>query len=392
MKDSLFLAIQYLKFHRIRSAVLISSISIILFLPNGLKKLVTESERLMLDRANSTPLIIGKKGSPTDLVINTLYFQQEKIDPLRMEKVYELNEAGFGHCIPIFSAFEARNYPIVGTDLDYFEFREIRIEEGRFMSILGECVIGSNVAKSLNLTAGDSLISSPASLFDFAGVYPLKMNITGVLAPTESPDDNAIFTDLKTTWVIMGLGHGHQDLQLINDPTIVLSRSDSVVTAGAKLFMYNEISDQNMESFHFHGNKSEYPITSIIFVPEDAKSETILRGRFEAGEILDQAVVPSFVVENLFSNIFKMQQVFDSVFIAVGFATALIFALIVTLGIRLRQAEIHTMFTIGSSRTKVFEVIFFELLMMIGISGVIALIMYKLTDLYVQDFIYRFII
>ena len=392
MKDSLFLAVQYLKFHRIRSAVLISSISIILFLPIGLKKLVNESERLMLDRAKATPLIIGKKGSPTDLVINTLYFQQEKIDALTMKKVYELNTVGFGSCIPIFSAFKARNYPIVGTDLDYFEFREILIEDGRFMSILGECVIGSNVAKSLNLTAGDSLISSPGSLFDFAGVYPLKMNITGVLAPTESPDDNAIFTDLKTTWVIMGLGHGHQDLQLIDDPTIVLSRNDSVVTAGAKLFMYNEISNQNMQSFHFHGNKSEYPITSIIFVPEDVKSETILRGRFESGEILDQAVVPSFVVENLFSNIFKMQQVFDSVFIAVGFATALIFALIVTLGIRLRQAEINTMFTIGSSRTKVFEVIFFELLMMIGASGVITLIMYKLTDLYVQDFIYRFII
>ena len=392
MKDSIFLAWQYLKFHRIRSLVLISSISIILFLPTGLKKLVTESERLMLDRASATPLIIGKKGSPTDLVINTLYFQQEKIDPLNMEKVFELNATGFGNCIPVFSAFNARGYPIVGTDLDYFEFRGIHVDKGRFMSILGECVIGSNVAKSLNLTAGDSLISSPGSLFDFAGVYPLKMSITGVLKPTESPDDNAIFTDLKTTWVIMGLGHGHQDLQTINDPTIVLGRNDSVVTAGAKLFMYNEISDQNMESFHFHGNKSDYPITSIIFDPEDTKSETILRGRFEAGEISDQVVVPSTVIENLFSNIFKMQQVFDSVFIAVGFATALIFALIVTLGIRLRQAEIHTMFTIGSSRTKVFEVIFFELLIMIFASASFSLLMYKLTDLYVQDFIYRYII
>lgn len=392
MIDSVYLAFQYLKFHKVRSIVLIASISIILFLPNGLRKLVSESERLMLDRASSTPLIVGTKGSATDLVINTLYFQQEKIENLNLGKANELNQSGFGTSIPVFCAFNARNYPIVGTDLDYFKFRKIGIAEGRFMSILGECVIGANVAEVLGISVGDSLISSPESFFDFAGIYPLKMTVTGILSATESPDDNAIFTDLKTTWVIMGLGHGHQDLETINDPTIVLNRTDSVLTAGAKLFMYNEINDKNMESFHFHGDQSDYPVTSIIFVPNDKKSETLLRGRFESGEIRDQAVVPSKVVDNLLASIFRIQQIFDSVFIAVGLATLLILGLIVALGVRLRKGEIHTMFTIGSSRTKIFEVISLELIMIMIFSCLIALILYQLTSIFVEDFIYRFII
>ena len=179
------------------------------------------------------------------------------------------------------------------------------------MTVVGECVVGANVAENLGLTTGDSLISSSESFFDFAGIYPLKMEITGVLNPSDSPDDNAIFVDVKTTWIIMGLGHGHQDLETINDPTIVLDRNDSVVTAGAKLFLYNEITEKNRDSFHFHGDMAEYPITSIIFVPNSNKSQSILRGRFETGEIADQVIVPTEIVNILLGSIFRIQQIFD---------------------------------------------------------------------------------
>ena len=56
------------------------------------------------------------------------------------------------------------------------------------------------------LKAGDSLVSSPESLFDLAGVYPLKMYVAGVLNKSHTSDDLAVFVDLKTTWVIQGLG------------------------------------------------------------------------------------------------------------------------------------------------------------------------------------------
>ena len=390
--DSLYLAFQFIKFHKVRSIVLVVSISIIIFLPNGLQKLVSESERIMLSRANSTPLIIGTKGSATDLVINSLYFQQEKIENITFAKVSELNQTGLGRSIPILCAFNARDYPIVGTDLDYFDFRDLQLSRGRWMSVVGECVVGSNVAENLGLTIGDSLISSSESFFDFAGIYPLKMEITGVLDPSDSPDDNAIFVDVKTTWIIMGLGHGHQDLETIDDPTIVLDRNDSVVTAGAKLFMYNEITAKNRDSFHFHGDMSDYPITSVVFVPNDDKSKTILRGRFETGEISDQVIVPTEIVNNLLGSIFRIQQIFDSVFIAVGVSTIMILGLIVALGVRLRQSEIKTMFTIGSSRTKIIEIISLELLIIIATSCLLAAVFYFFTDLYVEEFLYRFII
>jgi hypothetical protein len=45
-----------------------------------------------------------------------------------------------------------------------------------------------------------------------AGAFPLKMPVVGMLEPTGAADDEAIFVDLKTMWVIAGLAHGHQDM------------------------------------------------------------------------------------------------------------------------------------------------------------------------------------
>jgi len=392
MRQSLYLAYKYIRFHKTRSMVLIFSIGIIIYLPNGLKKLISESEIQMVKRAKATPLIIGAKGSSTDLVINTLYFQQEKTENISMEVMAAVNATGFGYAIPIMSIFTARNFSIVATDRDYFNFRKLNLSSGRWISFVGECVIGSTVADKLNIGVGDSLVSSPDNFFDLAGVYPLKMNVVGVLSPTDSPDDQAVFVDIKTNWVIMGLGHGHEDLAKNYDPTIVIERDSSVVKAGAKLYLYNTISGENMDSFHFHGDMDAYPIGSLIFVPKDHKSETILRGRFESGEFTEQSIVPEEVVNKLLQSIFRIKQIFNTVFVLVGVATMLILALIVTLSIRLRKNEIYTMFTIGSSKLKVFEIISFELIILTGSSILFAGLLYSITGFFVEDFIRYFII
>jgi putative ABC transport system permease protein len=392
MKQSFYLAIKYLQFHRIRTLVLVASIGLVLYLPNGLQRLISESEIQMMARAETTPLIVGAKGSSTDLVINTLYFEQEEIEPVNLRIVDQLNETGLGYGIPVLSLFKAREYPIIGTNLDYFDFRNLKIAKGRTLRYVGECVVGQRVAEQLDLKPGDSLISSPENFFDLAGVYPLKMEVVGVLEASNTPDDLAVFTDLKTNWVIMGLGHGHDDLQKVDDPTLVLKRDSGNVTASAKLYIYNEISGKDPGSFHFHGEIADYPITSILFIPNDQKASTIIRGRFEAGEMEEQIVVPSLLVKKLLQSIFRIKQIFNTVFILVGVATFLILGLIVLLTLKLRKDELYTMFTIGSSRYKITEIVGFELLITVLLSLCVALILYMFTGYFVEDFIRQFII
>ena len=392
MKQSLYLAYRYLVFHKFRTLVLVTAIGLIIFLPIGLQRLITDSEKQMMSRAEAFPLIVGAKGSSTDLVINALYFQNQEMDQLNMEAGRLLNETQLGYSIPLLTIFKAREFPIVGTSLDYFDFRKLQIAEGRNLQFVGECVIGSSVAEELNLHPGDSIISSPENYFDLAGVYPLKMTVVGILDKSGSADDKAVFTDLKTNWIIMGLGHGHQDVTNLKDPTLIIKRDSANVTTTAKLFIYNEIDGENMDSFHFHGDTDAYPVSAFVFVPEDEKSSTILRGRFESDKLQNQIVVPVNVVEHLLQSIFRIKHIFNTVFILVGLATLLILALIVTLSLRLRKDEINTMFTMGSSRYKTFEILGLELIILVVLSMIVAGILYLITGYFVDDFIRYFIL
>jgi putative ABC transport system permease protein len=258
----------------------------------ALELLLNESEKQLMSRAVSTPLVLGAKGSALDLVMNTLYFNDEVPELITVEASNQVMDTELALPIPLYDRFQARGNPIVGTTLDYFDFRGLRIAHGRQLAVLGDCVLGARVAESLDLKPGDSLVSSPETLFDLAGVYPLKMKVVGVLEKSHTSDDLAVFVDLKTAWVIQGLGHGHEDVTRLQDPTLVLKRTEKNVAATAKLYQYAEIRDENIDSFHFHGDTSKYPLTAVIAVPHDDKSGTILRGRYLNREETRQIVRP----------------------------------------------------------------------------------------------------
>ncbi|MCK5203145.1 MAG: hypothetical protein KAR15_04710, partial [Desulfobacterales bacterium] len=178
MIDSLYIAWKYVRFNKIKTATLVACITLISFLPVSLEILLEESEQHLISRALSTPLVVGAKGSALDLVMNTLYFGNEVPELINMKASENVIESDLALPIPIYARFRTRGYPIVGTTLDYFDFRELKIEEGRSLTMLGDCVVGATVAERLGLKPGDSMTSSPENLFDLAGVYPLKMKVS----------------------------------------------------------------------------------------------------------------------------------------------------------------------------------------------------------------------
>ena len=369
---SLYVAWQYLRFHKVRTTVLIAALTLTTFLPLAVHIVVRASEVQMLDRSKATPLILGQKGSALDLVMNTLYFASKPPETVSMREADQIDETGFAFAIPIYNRYSARGYPIVGTTLDYMGFRRLEIESGRMLAVLGECVLGATVADRLGLGPGDFLISAPDNPFDLGGVYPLRMKVTGVLRPRHTPDDRAVFVDVKTAWVIEGLGHGHEDVAATRDPEVVLTEVDGRLVASAKIVQYNEITADNMDSFHFHGDTSQFPLTSIIAVPHDAKSATLLMGRYLAETSSVQLIKPVDVVQALMENIFKIRRVLNVIFAVVSVAMLLTILLVIALSLRLRQPEIETMYRLGCSRLKMAQLVTAEFGVIIVVSIVLT--------------------
>jgi putative ABC transport system permease protein len=375
MRDVLYLAWRYLAYHRFKTTILVASITLIAYLPIGLNVLVNQSARQLTARAGATPLLVGAKGSPLELVLRSLYFQSDVPQDMVFAESQRVRQSGLARAIPLYSRFRTRHGPIVGTTLEYFEFRRLELQTGRHFGMLGECVLGAQAARLAGAGPGDSVMSLPESVFDIAGVYPLKMHIVGVLRPTGTPDDLAVFVDVKTTWVIAGLAHGHADLSQPEAQGGVLRKEGNAIVANASVVQYNEITAENIGSFHFHGDPADFPITAVIAVPKDEKSSTLLQGRYLGDKELVQILQPAAVMDDLLRTILTVRRY---ILLAVGvmaIATLATMTLVFMLSLQLRRREMETIVKIGGSRMRVVFLVAAEVLGVIAAGVAFALLL-----------------
>jgi putative ABC transport system permease protein len=375
MNDILFLAWQYLKYNWIKTIVLIASISLILFLPLGLQMIVDQGSEMLTKRAESTPLLIGAKGSAIDLTLSALYFKQPVLDPISFAELQIVNNTDLALAIPLSLRYKVREFRIIGTSLEYLEFRNLTLKEGRLFSILGECVLGARAAEVLNVKIDDFILSSPAGAFDVAGSYPLKMKVVGILNPLGSIEDEGVFVDIKTSWVISGLAHGHMAMTKPEAESGVLQRAGDKVFANASVLSYTEITEKNIDSFHFHGNPEDYPLDAIIAIPKDRKSGILLRGRYEEQGEDVQILVPLNVISDLLDTVASVKNYILAGSIIVGFATLVTAVLVFVLSIRLRQREIMTIQKIGGTRKRVRAILATEIIIVITMSILFAFLL-----------------
>lgn len=364
MSSVLWLAWRHARHHWGRSLILIGCLAITLMLPLAIERLVDHYERDLMARAHATPLVVGAKGNRFDLVLKSLYFDTDYDERVAMADLEPVEEQGFGQAIPLHTRFSAHRLteqddwaasyesaPVVGTTLAYFDYRGLRAAHGSMPLFLGDAVVGAAAAERLGLEVGSAVLSDPVNAYDPAQSFQLKMPVVGVLAGSGTPDDDAIFVDLKTAWVLEGIGHGHEDLRTVENSGLVDTErsSGSNVVATAKVVRYQEITPENRSSFHFHGDRSGFPITSLILVPESEKMRTIALGWYNLSETR-QLLQPTEVVAELMGLVFQIKRFFDANAIVVALTTALLVALVLLLSYRLREREMATLFKIGCAR------------------------------------------
>jgi putative ABC transport system permease protein len=380
MKQVCFLAWQSLRFNRLQSVILIFGLAVALYLPLAVNGLVARYQAGLLQRAATTPLVAGGLGSRFDLVLHALYFRGRVPRLLKMADVDALRDTGYAQPIPLYARYTARRAPIVGTTLDYFTFRQLRLARGEQLLELGDCVLGAEAAAALDLAPGDRLMTDPENLFDIAGSYPVNLRVMGVLAPARSPDDGAVFVDLKTAWLIEGLAHGHSDITGTNaDSSVVLSRNATNVTANAALVEFTAVTAENISSFHFHGDPADFPVSAVLPVAKDEKSAALLRGRYQGPEATVQILEARSVVEELLGFVFRIKRFFDANAALVAAATGLFLLLVVVLSLRLRRPEMDTMFRLGCARGLVARLVAAELAAIGLASAALALIGREIT-------------
>jgi len=79
--DSFYIAWKYVLFNKFKSVILVTCITLIAFLPLSLELLLNESEKQLMARAVSTPLLAGKAQRPGRSQARWLIPPKESLHP-----------------------------------------------------------------------------------------------------------------------------------------------------------------------------------------------------------------------------------------------------------------------------------------------------------------------
>lgn len=393
MRHVLFLAWRSLTWYYGRAVTIVLCLTLTLWLPISLRLLMNQFQRDITARADETPLIIGAPGSRIDLALHALYFESRPPGMTTLAEADYINDSGLAIGIPLHIRYVTQGRdgvpgaPIVGTSPEYFDFRDLQVADGRLPSLLGECVVGANAARRLNLSPGDSLLSAPQNAFNLAGDYPLRLQIVGILQTAHSPDDDAVFTDVQTTWVIDGIGHGHQELSDETDDALLLNSGDSTLVANAGVLPWTEITPENIDSFHFHGSPDTFPLTAVLAVPDSDRNRILLQGRYLSARDSAVCIKPPDVVQELLNLVFRVEQLVQVSSLLAAGVTAVLIGLVLFLSLRLRAAEMETLFKLGASRTVTAGLLLAEVLLMLGAGVVLAVAGAALTQHLAADWL-----
>lgn len=196
-------------------------------------------------------LIVGAKGGALQLTLNTVFYLSEPIEVLPYEEyleflpgngraeeiqrvggriadperkgIYSLYMGG-GFAIPVCLGDYFGPFRVVGTKPEFFEllhygetgdmayefsegrnFQEFSSENGYF-----EAVIGSQVAKKMKVGIGDKIQTTHGDPEGEGHGQPFT--IVGIIAPTGTPNDRAVFINLEGFYLMEGHARAFEDL------------------------------------------------------------------------------------------------------------------------------------------------------------------------------------
>jgi putative ABC transport system permease protein len=185
-----------------------------------------------------------------------------------------------------------------------------------------------------------------------------------------------------------GLAHGHMDMTQPEAEKGVLKREESNVVANASVLSYTEITPENIDSFHFHGDPDHFPVDAVIVVPNDRKSGILLRGRYQEGESAVQMLVPLAVIQELLDTVFVVRDYVVLAGAGVAVAAFCIMALVFALSIRIRKREIETIRKIGGARKRLTGILCAEIVLVVvagvGLAAALTVLVSRFGELLIK--------
>ncbi|SFL34882.1 ABC transporter permease [Pelosinus propionicus] len=276
-------------------------------------------------------LIVGAKGSPNQLVLNTVFFKDVPIGNVSHEIYEKLSENPLvASAIPLAFGDNYRGYTIVGSGSDIFS-HEPRVGQGEWLqfaagrpfSVPFEAVVGAKAAQELGLKLGDEF-KSAHGFIPGGHTHDHVYQVVGILQPVSGPYDQAVLVPIESIW----LAHEKHE-----------SKAEAV------------------EDSHEH--EHEHEVTAILVKPKGYSEAMRLYQQFQQ-EKGAQMIFPAQVIVQLFSILGQGEQMLRGIAYVIIVMGLMIMALSVYWSALGRARDRSILRALGASTRDIFNVILAE--------------------------------
>ena len=167
-------------------------------------------------------LVLGPRSSGIELMLYTVFHLGKPTNNITTETFNDIaQDPRIRWAVPIALGDSHRGYRVISTTDEYFERikfagdQPLQFREGSAFKELNDVVIGSAVADALGYTIGTSMFVThgSGSLGELHDDFAFQ--VSGVLAPTGTPTDQAIFVSLEGYELVhLGWTNGSQVISL----------------------------------------------------------------------------------------------------------------------------------------------------------------------------------
>ncbi len=267
-------------------------------------------------------MVVGAKGSPLQIILCNVFHIDYPTGNIKVDDLdFLMRNRLVKKTFPISLGDSYKDFRIVGCTPDYLELYGAEIQNGRIFNSVFDVVIGSKVAKSLNLKIGSTFHS------------------------THGMEDNDI------------MGHEEHDFVIVG----ILKESNTVID---QLIL---TSNESIRHLHHSAEDKDKEITSLLIQFRNPLAAVQLPRQINSRSNL-QAASPAFEAARLFSLLNKGIDVLK--YIGAGIMAMAGLSIFISLFIALkdRKYELAIIRSFGASRFYVFSVIFYEAIVL-SLSG-----------------------
>lgn len=157
-------------------------------------------------------LVVGAKGSPTQLILSSIYHVDNPTGNIRYAEAQRLRANPFVRlAVPLALGDNFNGHRIIGTDSTFLEIYNMSVRDGKLFEKEFEAVIGADVAAQQGLKIGDRFVGAHG-LSDEGhvhGEHPYE--VTGILERSGRLTDRLILTTISSVWAVHGMDSDDHD-------------------------------------------------------------------------------------------------------------------------------------------------------------------------------------